>query len=246
MVDGLSSSDEGNYSLSIDCIIPNTATIPVICGSVVTGSTVGLPNLKGFIAGDKHHTFCPRNTATARVSTCGSSFRTQLHINGPDIDITTSEFGDGCDIGDAVIFDFQAGECYDILVGGYFRDEGDYSLSIDCLNVIDLECGSNISSSTVGLNGGVQPHVFCSNQTGRVQASTCGSNFQTRIDLNDTIFKNFVCPCPDDSAQAGCLSFNARCGGEMGEDGNCRPCSEVMKLPNMSFLPLCYWCCTVG
>ena len=204
-------STEGDYSLQIDCTIANTTIVPMGCGSVVTGSTVGLPNIRGDIAGDKQHLFCPNTTATARVSTCGSTFRTQLHTNGPDVDITKFEFGSGCDNDDAVTFDFEAGECYDILLGGWSTWEGDYVLSMTCgisSKPIEVECGSNVLGST-DVFLGIQPFLFCSSETKRVEASTCGSNFATSIRVNGTI-RDFGCSdCPSDS-RARCIGFNAR------------------------------------
>eukprot|EP00435_Cladocopium_sp_Y103_P008671 s3904_g2.t1 len=149
----LGGPSEGNYSLSIDCTSANTTAVPVVCGSHVTGSTLGLPNPR------KRHIFCPDNTAAARVSTCGTSFRARLSIRGPGVFLQKDQFGDGCDPNDAVTFSFTSGECYEILVGGpFFGQEGNYALSIDCF----IECGSSVSKSSIGLSlNGVAPHLFC-------------------------------------------------------------------------------------
>ena len=50
---------EGDYVLSISCTVVNATAIPVACGSLVTGSTVGLPSLRGSRSGDQRHIFCP-------------------------------------------------------------------------------------------------------------------------------------------------------------------------------------------
>ena len=71
---------EGDYVLSISCTVVNATAIPVACGSLVTGSTVGLPSLRGSRSGDQRHIFCPNTTETVQVSTCGSSFDTVLYI----------------------------------------------------------------------------------------------------------------------------------------------------------------------
>ena len=205
---GGTGTQEGNFSLETNCIIPNTTTVPVACGRNVTGSTVGLPSITGFSAGDKEHIFCPETTATARVSTCGSSFRTQFIVFGPDFEITKTHFDGACELEDTAVFNFKAGECYNIIVGGYSIEEGIYFLSIDCFSFKDVDCGSNISSSSVGLNGGAQ-HRFCSDKRGRLEASTCGSNFATKIQVNTTILDSDCADCAGDT-YADCAGFNFR------------------------------------
>ena len=201
----------GEYVLSMNCIIANTTVVPVGCGSVVTGSTVGLPSLRGLSSsGDKRHIFCPNTTETALVSTCGSSFDTVLYINGSDVD---DEFDDDgpCSRQETVTINVEAGECYDIIVGGFGSLEGKYLLSIDCLNFIDVACGSSVSNSTVGFRGGMA-HRFCPNDLGRVEASTCGSSFETEIQTNGTTRASNCADCLADS-NADCVGFDFRCGG---------------------------------
>ena len=195
----------------MNCTIANTTVVPVGCGSVVTGSTVGLPSLRGlFPSGDKRHIFCPNTTEMVRVSTCGSSFDTVLYINGSDVDDWFDDDG-FCSRQETVTINVEAGECYDIIVGGFGSLEGKYLLSIDCLNFIDVACGSSVSNSTVGFRGGMA-HRFCPNDLGRVEASTCGSSFETEIQTNGTTRASNCADCLADS-NAACVGFNFRCGG---------------------------------
>jgi len=206
---------EGDYVLSISCTVVNATAIPVACGSLVTGSTVGLPSLRGSRSGDQRHIFCPNTTETVQVSTCGSSFDTVLYINGSDIDDSFDDvgFGNGvCRRQEKVRFNVEAGECYDIIVGGHSNSEGTYSLSIDCFNCIDVTCGSKVSNSTVGFIRGIRQHSFCPNDTGRVEVSTCGSSFETEIQTNGTTHNSNCADCPADS-NASCVGFDFRCGG---------------------------------
>ena len=181
---------------------------------------MGLPDLRGSSSGDHLHQFCPSTNGTAEVDTCQSSFDTMLFIKGPDVNLDCDdacEGFDGCPGNrEKVNFDFKAGKCYDIIVSGYASMEGNYVLSIDCGGVpaIEVECGSNVSSSTIGL-GGAQPHLFCPNETGRVEVSTCGSDFNTEIQLSGLngsgFIPDFECDaCPAD-LNAECVGFNARC-----------------------------------
>ena len=191
------------------------------CGDDVSDSTLGLPDLRGSSSGDQLHQFCPSTNGTAQVDTCQSSFDTMLFINGPDVNLDCDDACEGFEgcpgYRENVKFDFMAGKCYDIIVSGYGSDEGDYVLSIDCgdrVSAIEVECGSTVSRSTVGLVGGAQPHLFCPNETGRVEASTCGSSFNTEIQLNglNGYIPDFECgACPTDP-NAKCVGFNARCG----------------------------------
>ena len=203
---------EGDYNLSISCTIVNTTFVPVSCGSVVTGSTVGLPSLRGSSSGDQQHIFCPSTTEIVQISTCGSSFDTVLYINGPDVDDYFDDSGT-CGMQEMARLEFKAGECYDIIVGGYSNGEGTYSLSIECFNFIDVTCGSKVSNSTVGSRGGKNHHLFCPTQTGRVEASTCGSSFETEIQTNGTVRDSNCADCLADS-NAACVGFNFRCGGK--------------------------------
>ena len=68
----------GEYVLSMNCIIANTTVVPVGCGSVVTGSTVGLSR--------KHHILCSNEFARVEASTSGSSFPANMQLNDTVID----------------------------------------------------------------------------------------------------------------------------------------------------------------
>eukprot|EP00435_Cladocopium_sp_Y103_P006303 s2065_g2.t1 len=204
-------ASEGDYVLSLDCTIANTTAIPVGCGSVVFGSTAGLPSLRGSPAGAKRHIFCPNQTHTAQVSTCGSSFDTVLYINGSDVNVQSQGYEDLCFNQETVRLNFKSGECYDIIVSGSGpAQEGSYVLSIDCFV---FECGSTFSGSTIGFHGGLKTHLFCPKERGRMEASTCGSNFNTEIQINDTEI-NFGCRDRDClfDINAACTGFNFRPG----------------------------------
>ena len=213
---------EGDYLLSMTCII--ATDVPVQCGDTTSGSTVGLQNLRGFQSGDQLHLFCPTETGTALVGTCESDFDTELYINGPDVDISCDDDCNGyppCgndDLKENALFDFKAGACYDIIVGGYGDQEGNYALSILCANrnssKIDIACGSNISGSIRG----VQSHRFCPNETGRVQASTCGSNFDAMVYTIDPTAQRLDNECGD-GCNAACIEFGFRPGREIERGG---------------------------
>eukprot|EP00435_Cladocopium_sp_Y103_P053428 s2147_g17.t1 len=217
--------NQGIYNLSITCDVLTDATIkPLSCGNVSVGSTRNLPILRDLdrSAGGQLHQFCPARNATAQIATCNSKYDTKLYVYGPGVALNCNgnccngncgfkECGSG-GWNEEVTFDFEAGECYEIIVGGYFFQEGDYVLSLGCFNfTAEVECGSNVSGSTVGLNGGVQRHRFCSKEITRVEASTCGSNFPTDLQLNDSsIMLGPSCTdCPNDP-NAACISFNTR------------------------------------
>eukprot|EP00435_Cladocopium_sp_Y103_P048044 s2794_g14.t1 len=208
---------EGNYSLSVQC----TAALPVGCGTNVTGSTVGLPRDSQYPLreGAQIHSFCPNATELAEVSTCGSNFNTWLEISSPDFasdsDNTDFENADlNCGEQEVVGFDIEAGECYGIIVGGN-SEEGTYSLSIDCGTRSaprDVQCGSIVSGSTAGLFQRIQPYLFCSNQTARVEASTCGSNFPTEVSMvNEMPILDRDCADCSGDPNAACIGFNVRC-----------------------------------
>ena len=72
---------EGDYVLSINCTIVNATPVLVGCGSTVTGSTFGLPSLRGFSSGDQRHIFCSHETARVEANTCGSMLEEGLLLN---------------------------------------------------------------------------------------------------------------------------------------------------------------------
>ena len=182
------------------------------------------------------HHFCPNRTGIAQVSTCESRFDTKLYVNGTDVD---RECDDDCGLGtcrrglgfgnnEFLTFDFKAGECYDVIVGGFANSEGEYVLSIDCVDQKVLECGRNSTGSTVGLPSlspqtvaGVQPFIFCPGTSGRASVSTCGSNFSAGVGSGPVVFTNATQQGFDCSAEcnAACVRFNFRHGGSMGDIG---------------------------
>eukprot|EP00435_Cladocopium_sp_Y103_P068267 s611_g31.t1 len=203
---------EGDYMLSINCTVANTTVVPVECGSRVSGSTVNLPNFRAFSAGEQLHQFCPNRTGVAQVSTCNSGYTTRLKVNGPDVDrdcishcglgscrsgfdrFLNINFGTGN--GEFLTFDFKAGECYDIAVGGFGRREGNYVLSIDCVDRKVIECGTSIAGSTVGLPtlspltvAGLQPFLFCPVNSGR--ASVPGECYEVSLTGTATAEGNY-------------------------------------------------------
>eukprot|EP00435_Cladocopium_sp_Y103_P018391 s3904_g4.t1 len=208
---------EGNYSLSVKC-----TALPVVCGTNLIGSTVGLPPDPRFSypSGAQIHRFCPNTTELAEVNTCGSNFGTWVYITGPGVDIDAFCAGGDQEI---AVLDFEAGECYGIIVGGVFDEEGNYSLSIDCgtrSDPIEVQCGRTVSGSTVGLFQRIQPYLFCSDQTARVEASTCGSNFPTAFFPSNATIRDVLrdVDCADCSGDpnAACIGFNVRCRGDTG------------------------------
>ena len=91
--------------------------------------------------------------------------------------------------------------------GNDMNQDSDYKTTF-----VPVTCSSNISNSTVGSTGGQNHHLFCPNDLGRVEASTCGSSFETEIQTNGTTRASNCADCLADS-NAACVGFNFRCGG---------------------------------
>ena len=95
--------------------------------------------------------------------------------------------------------------------------EGDYLLSLNCTIVnatpVPVACGSNVTGSTLGFPDG-KPHIFCSNDAGRVEVSACSSSFDALLQVNGTVLDRNCGECPFD-ANAACVGFNVRCEGQM-------------------------------
>ena len=88
---------------------------------------------------------------------------------------------------------------------------GEYVLSMNCTIVpsVPVACGSVVNGSA--LLPGFKA-IFCSTEAGRVEASTCGSIFDsTEIWVNSTVLDRGCGDCP---SNARCVGFNVRCEGE--------------------------------
>ena len=92
-------------------------------------------------------------------------------------------------------------------------------LSLNCTIVnatpVSVGCGSVVTGSTIGFPGG-KPHVFCSDEIGRVEVSACSSSVDALfLRVNGTVLDENCGKCPFD-ATAACVGFNVRCEGQMG------------------------------
>ena len=241
--------EEGDYMLSFTCPkSQNTSTnaTAVECGSAVSGSNVGLPDAIGFSAGDVKFLFCPNITGRVTISSCGSSFNTFLHAQGPNVDVVSRRFGP-CDPQDVLSFHVLDGLCYEVYLDGlnasaegnyaysygYAAAEGDYMLSFTCFETVTVGCGSEVAGSTVGMPdtsgvpSGDAEFLFCPNITSRVTISSCGSDFNTYLHARGPHVDAVCNDCGPCGAQdvlsfhvVGGLCYEIHVGGWFFEEGN--------------------------
>ena len=220
LIDGFA---EGDYKLSLNCADLNAESFKIGCGSTAAGSTVGLANFLGLTSGKARYIFCPNQTVSAKISTCGSNFDTRLQVQGAGVDVDCDDCGD-CGLQVETTLTFVQNECYEIFIDGFA--DGDYVLSINCTdvstNTITVECGSAVTGTTFrlpslrGANVGVQPHSFCPNQTVSAHISTCGSFFDTWLYVEGPSI-NFSCAecgnCPRTPSTQAEATLNLTAGG---------------------------------
>jgi hypothetical protein len=107
------------------------------CGSTVTGSTVGMPNIfgqGGHGAGDAPYHFCSSVEGYYTFSTCGSSFDTWLRVMSADLtrEVTSCDDCGSCGSQTILTHWLQANACYVVVVDGFAHEEGIYVLTAEC------------------------------------------------------------------------------------------------------------------
>eukprot|EP00438_Fugacium_kawagutii_P017153 Skav211196 [mRNA] locus=scaffold2111:60481:67547:- [translate_table: standard] len=204
-----SQSGFANFAQLLQSAISQTcgAAEPITCGSTVSGSTVGTSEIRDFRT-DPRFLFCPETAVEAEISTCGSTFDTWLRVSGTNLAYSCDNCGD-CGRHAEASINFMAGECYQVLIDGY--SAGDYVLSINCTNLNDsvqVECGSRVSGTTLGLadalglQSGKARHVFCPKRTVSANISTCGSSFDTSLQVTGAGVQEACDDCGDCGLQA--------------------------------------------
>ena len=71
----------------------------------------------------------------------------------------------------------------------------------------NVNCGSNVSYVSDSTVTDARSHRFCPNETGRVEASTCGSSFFAGVSSNATTL-----PCSQTCNGGACIAFIFRPG----------------------------------
>ena len=217
---GGASSEEGTFSIDISC---TSATL--LCSTLTRDSTVGRPNIIGNPAGDAQYLLCPDFSGMVRISTCGSSFDTWLHVIGPEVSLSCDDCGN-CDTRAILEVNVMAGNCYDVYVDGFIRSEGIFNLDIRCFPVTTTtttapwECGT---AQQVPVNGPRSSDSFdfnfCAPGTGEVTIRTCGS----KVTRNETS-----------------LSINGARGVVSCNNGLCGPCKRLSEISMNALAGECF------
>ena len=188
LVDGLNNA-QGDYVLSVNC-----RTGPVGCGSRVTGLLSENSSTQVL--------FCPSTAGSAGINTCESAFSPTLRIQGLGVNLTCVN----CPCGlKSLTFDVVQGECYEILVLGPDSNRRSYSLSIECVAPLPIQCGAQESGSTmdlpsvIGNPSGDALYLFCPSISGSAEISACGSSFNTLLHIQGPAV-DFYC---DSCAECG-------------------------------------------
>ncbi len=201
------SGNEGSFNLSVSCqdATPVDFADTIECGDTVTGSTVGNYSWLNTESGDACYLFSPDADVSVELSLCsdGTSFDTILSIwefQGPIFSLLASN-DDYCGTASRLIYAFEAGLDYLIVVDGYYSAEGTYELALNCQvdlspcdDALALVCGDVVEGNTtdgvsyVGNESADAFYTFEVTTAGEYTFSTCGSSFDTYLRLYD------VCP----------------------------------------------------
>ena len=231
-----------------------SGAIPVSLGDTpydTSSATTGVPTWGCSISGgsDLWYSFTPATTETFIISNCGSSFDTLLQVfDGTCGSLTNIACNDdGCGTSSIVTFAGTAGQLYYFRVGGYNAQIGAGTINImpfappsndECTGALPIGDGITNTSNLTATDGG--PIWSCvvggrdiwytfTGSGGPVSIDTCGSSFDTALELYDgTCGALNSIACNDDSCNrqsevtatttAG-VTYYLRVGGFEGDSG---------------------------
>ncbi len=156
-------------------------------------------------------TFTPASSGTITISTCGSDFDTVLAVYTRTCGSLTAfagscndDNGPACSTGQASVrFNGLAGTTYRILAGGFGGGFGNLNIvatftptNDTCAGAIAMTSGTTYQLNTAGATSGTDPILACQNSAGNgvwftfvpsisgtVTVSTCGSDFDTALQI---------------------------------------------------------------
>ncbi|WP_437677560.1 MXAN_6577-like cysteine-rich protein [Sorangium sp. So ce131] len=229
VVDGNTTADAGDFTLSVQQFTGATCAAPIDLGSatpqVVTGSTVGQPELVSPACGSSSapevvYSFTAPENGTYIFDTSGSSFNTILQV----FDGTCGGRSLGCndDSGgpqSRVHVDLTAGQTVLAVVDGQSSNAGDYVLKVErytapgtCSTAIDL--GRTVPQTATGsTTGALNRHAttcgysntseivytFTAPEDGRYLFDTFGSAFDTILQLRQDGCAGVSLGCSDNA-----------------------------------------------
>ena len=148
---------EGAYTLTTSCAAVGDLT----CGSTVTGDTTGAEHNVGDVSGEH---FFRLNVGVAQqysFSTCeGSSYDTRLrlyiggHLETTSVEVVDVDDTDGCGLQSRITISLDPG-LYTLIVEGYGRNEGSYTLETTCVGEGN-DCSVHSDCEYDG-----QTHTYC-------------------------------------------------------------------------------------
>lgn len=220
VVEGFS-SNEGAYSVSMNCPPANYRPRPITCdGAPATGTTVG--------AGSTYLAFTITDQSQlVQFDSCASTFDTYLMVMEADTRHVVQQCDNCGDCGDRTVLDLMLdpGD-YLLAIEGADRVEGEFSIAMSCppnnFQDGELSCGSDpVTGNTmgaedlhVGNEGGDHVFEFTLTETQLVSISSCGSEFDTHLRVLN----------PD-------LSPLTWCEGNACDCDDCGPCGVQSVLP---------------
>ena len=162
------------------------------CGDVLTasGDNTGAVSFCRHPSGDVHYSFTVTEAGKYSISTCGSGF-SMIRLELYDDTCCGNQIAWGysnCGNQEAKIIEDLTPGTYYILVEGNSTTEGAFTLTITCLDVIDLGsmvCGDMLTASGdntgavsfCGQSSGDVHYSFTVTEAGKYSMSTCGSGF---------------------------------------------------------------------
>lgn len=159
----INQANEDGSSCNINDLCPDS--LPVVCGDVVTGTTVGStsnddPGTCGTGPGapGNYYTFIGTGELI-ELALCNSNFDTKIQVFTGACDALACVDGndDSCGLQSEVDFLSEVGVEYTIYVFGFGSSTGDYELTVTCIaapqGCLDAEsvvCGDVVTGTTVG------------------------------------------------------------------------------------------------
>lgn len=156
------------------------------CEDVVSGTTAGKASRIGNPAGEVWHEFCPNESLAVAFSSCGSSFDTWLRLLQGDTLTEVAECDDcgPCESRAVLGLPLSAGLCYELVIEGFGRQEGEYSLAVVCCSRRSSCCGRGQPYTAYSLNAGVRCACACDPPFGGATCDRCENS--THVLVNGT------------------------------------------------------------
>ena len=216
VIEGYAAEDSA-YSVTMVCedsALDHEGSIT--CGQHVTGSTVDASNSYGSVGGDHLYSFTVGPTSQlVQFDACLSTYDTYLRVYSTDMFNELHGCDDCGECGLQTVLDAElAPGDYVLVIEGYYNEEGDYDVIMNCPNGTEVSgfldgtitVDTPVSGSTVAsgshVGNGASDHIYSFSLSGEyamwyIEFNSCGSQFDTWLRIFDSDLEHELAGCDD-------------------------------------------------